>query len=80
VVKETVLRTVGEIRVGSIPTPRKRVSRSSQTAHDGLVAQLVERGAYTFVYTYGTPKSRVQSPPGPLYQHGVTVSIQPFQG
>ena len=79
-VKVAGLRSAGEIRVGSIPTPRNKVSRSFQTAHDGLVAQLVERGAYTFVYTYGTPKSRVQSPPGPLYQHGVTVSIQPFQG
>ena len=40
---------------------------------NGLVAQLVERGAYTLWYTCSntcfveTPKSRVQTPPGPHF-------------
>ena len=53
VVKVAGLRSAGEIRVGSIPTPRKRSSSKSARCWttNGPVAQLVERGAYTLVYT-----------------------------
>jgi len=51
VVKVAGLRSAGAIRVGSIPTSR-----------NGLVAQLVERGAYTFVYTYSNAKVAGSTP------------------
>ena len=62
VVKAAGLRSAGAIRVGSIPTPCKGLRTThgpvayslwlfaARTAY-GPVAQLVERGAYTLVYT-----------------------------